>query len=273
MGAMFERSEAFGKAAQRCAASLTDCVPVVVVAGHYGVGKTNFSLNLALDATAAGRAVTLIDLDVVNPYFRSSEYREKLEAAGVRVVAPVFAERGNNLDVPSLTGAIIPAIQMAQASWSGRDDAPASDAGSSCGTPLVIIDAGGDDAGATALARFVPTIRQADYRLLYVVNRYRNLTQEPQDALDVLREIEATSKLSAAAVVSNAHLMADTDETVVREGIAFASEVARLAQLPLACATYPASCLRREIPCVFPEEPGTCMYPVLIHVRTPWDEA
>ena len=106
--------------AQRCAVSLVDSVPVVVVTGHYGVGKTNFSLNLALDAAAAGREVTLIDLDVVNPYFRSSEYREMMEAAGIRLIAPVFAERGSNLDVPSLTGAIVPAIQMAQHAWEAR---------------------------------------------------------------------------------------------------------------------------------------------------------
>ena len=64
--------------------------PVTVVTGHYGVGKTNFALNLALDAAAAGYRVTLADMDVVNPYFRSNEYRDLLEEAGVRLIAPVF---------------------------------------------------------------------------------------------------------------------------------------------------------------------------------------
>ena len=64
--------------------------PVTVVTGHYGVGKTNFALNLALDAAAAGRRATLADMDVVNPYFRSNEYRDLLEGAGVRLIAPVF---------------------------------------------------------------------------------------------------------------------------------------------------------------------------------------
>lgn len=78
--------------------------PVVVVTGHYGVGKTNFSLNLAMDAAAAGYRVTLADMDVVNPYFRSNEYRDLLEAAGVRLIAPVFGHVGTSLDVPSVTG-------------------------------------------------------------------------------------------------------------------------------------------------------------------------
>ena len=68
--------------------------PVTVVTGHYGVGKTNFALNLALDAAAAGYRVTLSDMDVVNPYFRSNEYRDLLEEAGVRLIAPVFGHAG-----------------------------------------------------------------------------------------------------------------------------------------------------------------------------------
>ena len=78
--------------------------PVVVVTGHYGVGKTNFALNLALDAAAAGYRATLADMDVVNPYFRSNEYRDLLEGAGVRLIAPVFGHTGTSLDVPSVTG-------------------------------------------------------------------------------------------------------------------------------------------------------------------------
>ena len=86
--------------------------PVAVVCGHYGVGKTNLTLNIALDAAAAGRAVTVIDLDVVNPFFRSSDYRALLDERGIRLVAPVFA--GTNVDGPSLSGTIEPAIDTAQ---------------------------------------------------------------------------------------------------------------------------------------------------------------
>ena len=89
--------------------------PVAVVCGHYGVGKTNLTLNIALDAAAAGRAVTVIDLDVVNPFFRSSDYRALLDERGIRLVAPVFA--GTNVDGPSLSGTIEPAIDTAQRAW------------------------------------------------------------------------------------------------------------------------------------------------------------
>lgn len=68
--------------------------PITIVAGHYGAGKTNFSVNFALDLVEAGREVTLVDLDIVNPYFRASEQRALLESAGVCLVAPVFSEAG-----------------------------------------------------------------------------------------------------------------------------------------------------------------------------------
>ncbi len=110
--------------------------PITVIVGHYGVGKTNFSISLALDAVAQGWEVTLVDLDVVNPYFRSSDYRELLEEAGVRVVSPVFA--GTTLDSPSLSGAVYTAIEDAIRQGTGE-------------RKRVIVDAGGDDVGATAL--------------------------------------------------------------------------------------------------------------------------
>ena len=128
--------------------------PVAVVCGHYGVGKTNLTLNIALDAAAGGRAVTVIDLDVVNPFFRSSDYRALLDERGIRLVAPVFA--GTNVDGPSLSGTIEPAIDGAQRAWRDGDE-----------RPFVVIDAGGDDAGATALGRFARTVEQAPYEMLY----------------------------------------------------------------------------------------------------------
>ena len=67
-----------GKAARIVPAEVYGLAPVVIVCGHYGVGKTNFSLNVAMDLAAAGKDVCLVDLDVVNPYFRSSDYTAML---------------------------------------------------------------------------------------------------------------------------------------------------------------------------------------------------
>ena len=213
--------------------------PVVLVTGHYGVGKTNFSLNMAIDAAAAGREVTLIDLDVVNPYFRSSDYTELLERAGVRMIAPILA--GTTLDTPSLSGAIDVAIQDAYAR--GAACASGGPCDGSCApdphTPLVILDVGGDDVGSRALARFSDLIATGSYEMLYVVNRYRNLSARPDQALEYLKEIQDTARLQATGVVANSHLMQAGDEHTILDALPFVYEVCEAAHLPLVCVTVP----------------------------------
>lgn len=234
--------------------------PVTVVCGHYGVGKTNFALNLALEAAAEGLDVTLIDLDIVNPYFRSSEYRDVLDRNGVALVAPVFAEAHSNLDVPSLTGAIVPAINRAY-----------FDAAKGEGTQRVIIDVGGDDAGATSLARFARDISSGDYGFLYVVNRFRNLTQSVDEAVAVLREIEQRCGLYATGIVSNAHLKSETTFEVIDEGATFAKEVARETSLELVCVTQPIWLAQQDSGRASSFEWSKKSYSVQMHVRSPWE--
>lgn len=199
---------------------------VVIVCGHYGVGKTNFSLNLAFDSMAYGRKVTVIDLDIVNPYFRSSDYATMLASKGIELLCPQSA--GTALDAPMLSVAIDTAIEQAQ------QDPQA----------LCIIDAGGDDAGTTALGRYAKLISAAPYAMLYVVNALRELTKLPHEAAELLPEMEYTSHLKATHVVNNTHLMDATNEEVIERGVAFAHEVAAQLSLPLLCTTVPLS----EIP-------------------------
>ena len=151
--------------------------PITLVTGHYGVGKTNFSLNLALDAAEHWQRVTLIDLDLVNPYFRSSDYGSSLKEKGVGMVTPIFA--GSTLDLPALSGKIEPVIREAS------DEHP------------VIIDVGGDDVGATALGRFSGEIKKHDFQMLYVINRLRVLTQTPEECANLLPQIETAARLKA----------------------------------------------------------------------------
>ena len=109
-------------------------------------------------------------------------------------------------------------------------------------------------------------IADGDYDLLYVVNRSRNLTHDPAEALCVLREIEAASHLHATAVANNTHL-ADFDRLgeVLSSGVSFAQEVAALAGLPLAFSAVPCQHARQDA-----DIPGV-RYPVSVHVRKPWE--
>ncbi|WP_087194509.1 nucleotide-binding protein [Gordonibacter sp. An230] len=231
--------------------------PVLVVTGHYGVGKTNLALNLALDAAARGLEVAVADLDVVNPFFRSSDYRALLDEAGVRVIAPVFA--GTNLDGPSLSGTILPAIERARAG-EGR---------------LLIVDAGGDDAGATALGRFARAVAAGPYEMLYVVNRSRVLSRDAGGAVAILREIEAACRLRATAIANNTHLKAETDLSVLEAGVPFAEAVAQAADLPIAFTAVPAELAGpfadRQNGRFRQTDGGHGLYPVRVYAQTPWE--
>lgn len=213
----------------------------IVVTGHYGCGKTNFSINLALDYVAKGRKVTIVDMDLVNPYFRTSDYRELLESKGVEVIAPVFGH--TNLDIPSL---------------------PASMYGIFDSKDIVIVDVGGDDVGSTVLGRFRPKFEGLDYDLLYVVNRFRNLTATAGEAAEILKEIEAVSRLKATGIVNNSHLMGETTDEVLKEGVLFAEEVAKLTGLPVVANTVRRD-LYESLDLGYEN-----IYPIDIHVKVNW---
>ena len=71
-----------------------------IIAGHYGSGKTNLTVNLALDISKSGKKAAVIDLDIVNPYFRTADFGALFEQNGIRLAAPLYA--GSNLDIPAL---------------------------------------------------------------------------------------------------------------------------------------------------------------------------
>ena len=193
---------------------------ITILCGHYGCGKTNLALNLALEEAPC----TLADLDIVNPYFRSSEYEALLAQNGVRLIKPVFA--GTTLDTPTLSPALFSIFDEA----AGR----------------VLIDAGGDDAGVTALGGLSSQFEACGYEMIYVINRNRALSQTPEDAAGLLKEIEPASRLKATGIVNNTHLGVETDLETVLEGLPFAQKTAELCNLPLLYSTAPDFALSAE---------------------------
>ena len=189
---------------------------LTIILGHYGCGKTNLSLNLALDIARRGNKVTVADLDVVNPYFRTGDYREMLEKEGIKVVAPIFVS--TNLDNPSLPAAMEDIFQP-------KDE-------------YVVVDVGGDDAGAVALGRYARKINEyKDKDIFYVVNKFRSLTSTPQDAAQILREIELASRIRANSVVNNSHLQQLTAAEDIYSSLDYAKKTAEILNLPLAFTT------------------------------------
>ena len=189
---------------------------IVLLSGHYGSGKTNIAVNLALQLRQTRERVAIADIDIVNPYFRTRDSQAELEAAGIRLISSEFAS--SNVDLPALP----------QDVYAITDDRSLS----------AVIDVGGDDRGALALGRWRDAILQeGDYEMLFVINCFRPLTATPEDAVEVMREIEIASGIPFTAVVNNSNLGDETTARDVLESGAYAANVCAISALPLKMTT------------------------------------
>ena len=189
---------------------------IVLLAGHYGSGKTNIAVNLAFSLKKSRERVAVADIDIVNPYFRSKDSVQELEAAGIRMIASEYA--GTNVDVPALP----------QEVYSIIDDRELS----------AVIDLGGDDRGALAMGRWRDAILEEDnYEMLFVINRFRPLTRDPESTMEVMHEIETASGMNFTAVVNNSNIGNETTAEDVLGSQDYAKEVCRLSGLPLKMTT------------------------------------
>ena len=178
---------------------------IYVITGHYGSGKTEFAVNLAKKL----KKPVIVDMDIVNPYFRTVDARDMLEAQGIKVIAPEFAN--TNVDVPSLPPDIFGALQ-------GNND--------------VILDVGGDDDGAIALGQYNKYF-QNGYEMYFVMNFCRPMTQDAQGVCEILRDIEYASRIKVTGLVNNTNVRGDTTPKHLQDSIAKAEEVSKAVDVPI----------------------------------------
>ena len=192
---------------------------ITLLCGHYGSGKTNIAVNMALELRSRYERVAVADLDIVNPYFRTKDSAEDFTQAGIRLIVSDYAN--TNLDIPALPQDM---------------DALVDDRELHC-----IVDVGGDDRGAYALGRLSPAIREENrYDMLLVVNRFRPLTPDADSVLEVMREIETAAETTPEDVLSS---------------LPFAREISEKSGLPvvLTCAEERvAEALKGKIDNLFP---------------------
>ena len=185
---------------------------LTLFAGHYGSGKTNIAVNYALHLAGEGKRVYIADLDIVNPYFRTKDSAAVLEAAGVHLVSPHFAN--SNVDLPALPAEAYRLVTDKNI--------------------YGIMDIGGDDRGAYALGRYVPSIlEEGNYRMVFVANCCRPLTRTPEDALEVMREIEAACGLAFTDIVNNTNLASETTPETLYASRGYMEKLSRLSGLPI----------------------------------------
>ncbi|MDR3315707.1 MAG: hypothetical protein LBS98_04420 [Coriobacteriales bacterium] len=228
---------------------------LTLITGHYGAGKTNLALNIARGLQADYERVTLIDLDIVNPYFRSSDSLSFLQALNIELLGPVYGTNAPNLDTPSLSPGIGEAMQQANKAHA------------------VVVDVGGDPDGARALARYEPNITNRPYRLIYVVNFRRPQATTLEENLELIAAIEQTAKLKTTALIGNTHLKEFTDAEVILASVQPLLKLAQDAQLPLAGITAP-KVVAPVVEAALTTEGHSVsipVYPLDLIVTTPWE--
>lgn len=227
---------------------------ITIVTGHYGSGKTNFAMNLSLAYRELGQDVTLCDIDIVNPYFRSADFAPLCKSNGIHLITPPFAN--TNLDTPILTRQVDGAI-----------------AGGEC----VILDVGGDDAGAVALGRYQEKIAaRSSYQMILVINQCRPLTKDPTDVVEMIADINRASKLAITHIVNNSNLGPDTSIEQITKSLDYGEKIIELSGIPLLYQAIPRKLLDPICAGDVPDHRLLQLYeekkifPVDIFVKTPW---
>lgn len=184
---------------------------IYITVGHYGSGKTEFSVNYALELKKLNDNVILVDLDIVNPYFRSNDARALLEENGITVIAPDYA--GTNVDIPVLPAEIMRIFNEKDAK--------------------IVIDVGGDDDGAIALGRYRQFFDSADYEMSLVVNTKRPLSSTVSEIIEMKQNIEAASRLLITNIISDTNIADETTKDVIKDGYAITKTAAQKLNLPI----------------------------------------
>lgn len=179
--------------------------------GHFGSGKTEVALGLALQAAEQGQSVTLVDLDLVKPYFRCRTLAPSLAGQGVRIVSPdgepVLAE------LPVVPPNLCELLAQ--------------------GGPGLVVDAGGDPVGALVLGAVAGSLPREGVELLLVLNFSRPKTDTVEQAVAMARAIEAAARLPLTGLVANTHLLGETTPEVVREGLQLTERTGAILGLPV----------------------------------------
>jgi hypothetical protein len=194
---------------------------IVVIVGSYGSGKTEISINLAVNRKRAGIEVQIADLDLVNPYFRTREAKETLSKLGIEVVLP--PEQYLQADLPILSPMVAGLIRRPK--------------------QLTLIDAGGDHVGATVLGALADSLRGKSVHMIQVVNPFRPFTETIPGCLKMREEIEKASKMKITGIAGNANMIDETKTDDIYSGYDFVRSLSEESNLPLEFITVPLELL------------------------------
>lgn len=218
---------------------------ITIFSGHYGSGKTNVAVNYALWLKEQGGEVSIADLDIVNPYFRTKDSMHILKERGVKLISSEYAN--SNVDVPALPAETYSMLHNKN--------------------QRCVIDVGGDDRGALALGRYSEGIEEdGDYELLFVINKFRPLTRNADMTLEIMQEIEKACHMKFTAIVNDSNIGDETTAGDVLSSVAYADEVSRRAGIPVKMTAVKKD-LYEEL-----SDKIDNLMPIELYVRQSWAE-
>lgn len=216
---------------------------IKAVVGHYGSGKTELAINLALAARQMKRRTVVVDLDIVNPFFRSAEQRELLDRHGVELIHPPYALTG--VDLPVLP----PDVNRV---FSDKE-------------LMTVLDVGGDDAGAAALGIYKPYFEREPIDMYYVVNLFRPFSENASQIIGMLERIERRARIKPTGLVNNANIADLTEPAEVLECQRVLNEVSRETGLPIVMITGKPELLSK-----LPADIGAPLFPIERFLKPEW---
>lgn len=195
---------------------------ITIFTGHFGSGKTETALGEAL-RSIKNEPTTIVDLDTVNVFLRTSEATKILTDQGVKVLSPRFAV--SQLDIPALT----PQMDGAFYRQDGR----------------LIVDIGGDESGARVLGRYHASLVEQGYDFYLVVNINRPFTRDRYEIKEMAEEIQEACRLRITGIINNTHMMDETTVEDVLKGQVEAEAAAKMLGIEGPVLT---SCMPQWIP-------------------------
>jgi len=213
------------------------------IVGHYGSGKTEFSINYAVKLANSGEKVALVDLDVVNAYFRSREKARPLKELGIKVISS--GVEAPTLDIPSISAEILTPMQ--DRSYEA------------------VIDVGGDSVGARTLGRYKEYLSGGNYDMFFVLNANRPETQTVQRAMEYLKSIEEVARAKVTGIINNTHMLKSTTTSDVLRGQTLAQELSKEAGIPIKYISVIED-IANELPNNLEGE----VFPITLYMRDEW---
>jgi len=219
---------------------------VTVFVGPYGSGKTELALNVVQQLAPLYDKIAIVDLDIVKPYFRAREFRTKLIHRDIRVILP--QGEMEHADVPAVSAEVFTVFHNHDLK--------------------VIMDVGGDDAGAVALGQYKQHFEETDHEVLFVINTRRPFSQTADELVEMKERIEFRSRVHVTGLVANTNLGAETTKETILSGYQVAKEVSRRTGIPIAFAAVDRR-LQNEVASVISEP----LFLVDRQMLPPWERS